>query len=248
MSPMPRAAEQQGIALIVVLLAMSLLMALGLALVLNTMTEARISGHYRVASEARYAADAAVERVIPDILATAKVNDLLSGAQQSGFVDGEPGGIRALPDGSALDLTEATNILRCGKSACGEADLIAISDDRPWGRNNPVWQPYAYGRLDHLLPADSINSQMYVVVWVADDLAENDGDPLHDGGPPVGCDLDNEPDCASRNPGRGALSLLAQAFGPDGTRSTIEVTVAFDQAREAAGPATGRIVSWREDR
>ena len=47
-----------------------------------------IAGNFRNSQEALYAADAAVERVVQDLLLVPRWNDILSGASQSGFVDG----------------------------------------------------------------------------------------------------------------------------------------------------------------
>jgi hypothetical protein len=68
-----------------------------------------------------------------------------------------------------------------------------------------------------MLPANQINSSMYVAVWVADDPADGtggvmDGDPLSDV--------------------NGTLTLHAEAFGPAGTRKVIEVTVARTSSTE----------------
>jgi hypothetical protein len=235
-----RAGDESGIALIIALMAMSLMMALGLALMVTTMTEGKISGNYRQGSEALYAADAAVERVMQDILTVPNWDDILSGAVTSAFIDGIPSGERTLPDGSKLDLTEATNMVRCGKTTCSDADLVALTDDRPWGQNNPKWQLYAYGPLDQMLPDDTINSKMYVVVWVADDPSESDDDPLHDGGPPVGCDPSKDATCSAGNIGRGVIAMMAQAFGPDGTTRTIEVTLGRTDTTELERGYTGQ--------
>jgi hypothetical protein len=242
-----RACDEHGIALIIALMAMSLLMALGLALVLTTTTEGRIAGNYRQGTEALYAADAAIERVIQDTLIVPDWDALLGGAVRSGFIDGPPGGVRTLPGGSTLDLSEATNLVRCGKTRCSDADLIAVTSDRPWARNNPVWQLYAYGRLDQMVPDRTINSDIYVAVWVADDPSENDDDPLRDGAPPAGCDPVKDPTCADGNMGRGVIAMMAQAYGPDGVRRTIEVTLVQDPDG-AARQAGVRILSWREVR
>ena len=235
-----RAGDEQGIALIIALMSMTLMMALGLALMLTTTTETRISGNYRQGSEALYAADAAVERVIQDILTVPNWDDILSGSVTSAFIDGPPAGTRTLPDGSKFDLTEATNVIRCGKTVCSSADVIAVTEDRPWGANNPVWQLYAYGPLDQMVPTGTINSRMYVIVWVADDPSESDGDPLHDGAPPAGCDPSTDPTCSANNIGRGVIAMMAQAFGPDGTQRTIEVTLARTDTTELERGYTGQ--------
>jgi hypothetical protein len=219
--------DERGIALIVALMSMLLLTALGLALTLTTMTETKISGNYRDGTEALYAADAAVERVMQDLLTVPNWNDVLNGTITSSFIDGPPVGIRDTAAGS-LDLTEATNMVRCGKTTvCGDADLNAVTDERPWGTNNPRWQLYAYGPMTDMLPTDTINSNMYVVVWVADDPSENDGNPLQDG------TLDG-------NLGRGVIAMLAHAYGPGGVRRVIEVTVARTDTTEIERGYTGQ--------
>jgi hypothetical protein len=232
--------DERGVALVIALMVSSLLMALAGALLLTTMTERKIAGGFGRDAEARYAAEAAIERVVPDLAAAADWDVALTGAALSSFVDGAPGGIRALPGGGEIDLTEATNAVRCGASACSAADLIASTEQRPWGANNPVWQLYAYGPLDRMLPAGGVESLMYVVVWIADDSAENDGDPLHDGGTPPGCDPDEDPVCADSNAGRGLVEVLARGIGPDGTRRSIAATL---ERRNGT-----RIVSWRDVR
>ena len=222
-----RLADERGVALIVALMAMLLLTALGLALTLTTMTETKISGNYRDGTEALYAADAAVERVMQDLLTVPDWNNVLSGATTSSFIDGPPAGTRETAAGR-LDLTEATNMLRCGKvTVCGDADMNAVTDDRPWGTNNPRWQLYAYGPMTDMLPTETINSNMYVVVWVADDPSENDGNPLQDG-PLAG------------NLGRGVIAMLAHAYGPGGVRRVIEVTVARTDTTEIERGYTGQ--------
>ena len=79
---------ERGAALVVALMATMLLSALGLALILTTTTETKITGNYTYAQEALYAADAAIERTVQDVLTVPDWNDMLSGAQRSAFVDG----------------------------------------------------------------------------------------------------------------------------------------------------------------
>ena len=67
--PSHRSAQsERGIAMIVALLAMSLMLALGTSLMLSTMTETKIVTNYRSNSESLYAADAAIERALDDLL------------------------------------------------------------------------------------------------------------------------------------------------------------------------------------
>ena len=79
-------------------------------------------------------------------------------------------------------------------------------------RDDPAWRLFAWGRIDSILPDDSIDSAGYVAVWVADDPADGDGDPTVDT--------------------NGTLTLHAEAYGPSGTRKVIEVTVARTASTE----------------
>ena len=237
--PVTRLADERGVALIISLMVMLLLTALGLALTMTTMTETRISGNYAKGAEALYAADAAVERVMQDLLTVPDWNKVLDGSTTSSFIDGPPNGTRNLGFGEEIDLTQATNLLRCGKiSVCSDADLNLWTRERPWGNNNPRWQLYAYGPLNDMIPTETVNSAMYVIVWAADDPAENDNNPLVDGGtPPFPDPTDVDP---TRNPGKGVMSLLAHAYGPGGVRRVIEVTLAKTDTTEIERGYTGQ--------
>ena len=218
--------RERGIALIIVLLAMALMSALGVALVLATVAETHISASFRRSHEALYAAEAGATRAIDDMRAVADWSALPSGTVLSSFVDGAAGGTRRLDDGTVLDLTQAMNLANCQKSAsCSVGDMNAVTDDRPWGANNPRWRLFAYGPLRAMLPSGAIRSPYYVIVMIGDDPGEIDDDPTIDGSPP--------------NPGAGVIALRAEAFGPGGAHRVVELTVA------RVGPAV-RMLSWRE--
>jgi hypothetical protein len=200
-----RLTDQSGVALIIALMAMMLLTALGAAVVMVSNTETHIAGNYRNSQEALYAADAAVERVVQDLLLIPRWNDILSGTAQSGFVDGSMTASKELPSGGAMTLCCGTNTATAQLQA--ETDTL-----NQWGANNPQWKLFAWGPLTDMLPNDQIDSPMYVAVWVADDPAETDGNPATDG--------------------NGTLTLHAEAVGPSGTRKVIEVTVARTSSTE----------------
>jgi len=209
-----RLTNQDGTALIIALMSMMLLTALAAAVVMVGTTETRISANYRNGQEALYAADAGVERVMQDLLLIPRWNDILSGAVQSSFVDGDPGLPKTLPGGGTATLCAAG----CGvNTATGQ--LQAITDTQAvWGANNPQWKLFAWGPLSDMLPNDRIDSSMYLAVWVADDPAD-------------GVDL-NTPDGNPLVDSNGVLTLHAEAFGPAGTRKTIEVTIARTSSTE----------------
>src|ERR1700704_4132940 len=113
-----------GIAMIVALMAMLLMSALGAALILTTSSETVISGNFRDGGEALYAADAALERSIDDLLTVADWNELLNGSARSAFIDGPPGGSRTLRDGSTIDLSQALSTANCQKlTPCTVAEM-----------------------------------------------------------------------------------------------------------------------------
>ena len=220
---------EHGIALIIAMMAMLLMSALGLALMLTTSSETMIAGNFSNSSEALYAADAGVERAMEDILTVPDWNKLLDGSTQSAFVDGAPSGARTLPDGSTIDLTQAINMANCQKiTTCSVTDMNAVTTERPWAANNPRWQLYAYAKLQDMLPAtDTINSPYYVMVMVADDPSETDGDPTKDGADVT-------------NPGSGVIAMRAEAFGPRGAHKVIELTLARTDTTELERGYTGQ--------
>lgn len=221
-----------GSVLVTVLLATMLMLALGTMLALMTATETAVAAHHRDAVEGLHAADAALAWAAHDLALDADWDAVLSGAARSSLTDGAAGP-RRLADGTSVDLAALTNELRCGQAAlCSSAAMDAVSAPRPWGRNNPRWQLYLHG------PAASIpgvDSRAYVIVWVADDPAELDGDPLTDGGTPARDEVGS-----SGNPGRGVVSLIAQAYGPGGARRVVEASLSRPLDRAGV-----RLVGWR---
>ena len=234
--------RQDGLALLVAMMAMLMMTALGIGLVLTTTTETLISANFRNSVEGLYAADAAVERALNELLTVPDWNVLLSGTVQSALVDGPPSGTRTLADATMLDLTRVVNVANCAKVTCSASDLVAVTSDRPWGPNNPVWRLYAYSRFSEMLPGNAIESSFYVVVMVGDDPSENDGNPLQDGAAP--CAAGQNGLDGSCNPGSGVVALRGEAFGPRGAHRAVEVTVAKADTAEAAV----RVLSWREIR
>ncbi len=218
---------EEGFAVLIAITAMLLALALGAGLVLTTSAESLITRHFQAASEALYAAEAGIEYAAVELAAAPLWNDVLAGARRSAFADGTPTGSRTLADGSAVDLDATVAMANCGRtSPCSPAEMDLVTSDRPWGRNNPRWQLYAWGPLANL--PSGASSPYYVMVMVGDDPAENDNDPLVDGGPPAGG--------APTNPGQHIVALRSETFGPGGIRRTVEVTVTRSTAR----------LSWRE--
>ncbi len=224
--------DEHGSVLITVLLATMLMLALGTMLALTTATETAVAAHHRDAVEGLHAADAALSWATHDLAVAADWDAVLRGAAVSSLSDGVAGP-RRLADGTSVDLAALTNELRCGNPAsCSAAAMDAVSAFRPWGRNNPRWQLYVHGPAARI---PGVDSRAYVVVWVADDPAETDADPLTDGGAPARDEVG-----IGGNPGRGTLSLIAHAYGPGAARRVIEASLSRPQDRSGL-----RLLGWR---
>ena len=214
--------REDGVAIVMAMMALGLLTSLGVALLLTSSSEMIMAGHFRDQRAAFYAADAIVARAMDDVAAVPDWRTVIDGSTRSTFVDGPPGGTRALADGTSLDLAAVVNMANCQKSsACAVSDLNAVTAQRPWGVNNPRWQLYAYGPLRDMLPPGAIDSPWYVVLLVGDD--------------PLAADE--------------VLAMRAEAFGPRNAHTAVELMAARTGANTDYNDGIGvRILSWREVR
>jgi hypothetical protein len=222
----PEATDRSpGSALVIVLLGLLLVSALAVAMLSVSTSDTLASANQRDAAAAGGAAEGALELAADEVIHIADWDSVLSGAIRSVRVDGPPSGSRTLPDGGIVLLDELANRANCLQPApCTPAQLASVSADRRWGANNPNWRLFAYGNAGSVPPALPV----YTVVLVGDDPQEQDGDPGRDAS--VGA------------PGRDLLLLRAMAFGPSGSRRTVQATV----ERYVAGPGTAalRFLSW----
>ena len=224
-----RLSGEHGIALIVTLMAMTLVSTVGAGLILMASTDSMIASNFRAAAEARYAAASIVELARNHLAAVSNWDLVLAGAVRSAFTDGPPSGTRAMTDRASVDLSRVISLARCGRTAsCTDAQMNAATIRRPWGANNPRWQPYAFGPFESLTGQErSSAAALYVLALVGDDGLETDGDPLRDGS-------------GASNPGLDILLIRGEAFSAAGAHAAVEATV----GRE---PASGRVrvFSWR---
>jgi hypothetical protein len=116
----------------------------------------------------------------------------------------------------------------CGKlTTCSATEMNAVTEDRPWGLNNPRYQLFAYGPSNAFIETGTTNSPFYVIVWVSDDPAEDDNNPLMDGN-------------SATNKGTGVITLLAEAWGGRGAHKVIEVTLMRTDSTEIERGYTGQ--------
>ena len=230
----PRASER-GIALIMVILVTTFLSALGLGVMLAVFMDRLATGNMAGSVAMLYAADSAIEAAARELAQIEDWDEVLSGAQPTSFTDGIAGGVRDLPGGGVVDLTAATYLLNCGRSAnCTPEQMDANSKERPWGRNNPRWQLFAYGPMSEFTEL-ARPPGCYLAVWVADDGREQDGDPLADA-------------AGEHQPGHGIVRVHAESFGSAGARRAIQAELSrVCPGGEAGGCLPGiRVQSWQE--
>ncbi len=212
--------------LICALMITALLGLLGGALVVLVTTETLISGNHRDAVEALYAADGGIERAIGDLRTLSDWQSVPGAAAGNAAPDFRDGASAPrLADGTILDLRRLT-LERQADSNAGY----------PAGADRPIWRLFAHAPIDRLLPSGLIRSPAYVVLWIADDVDDGDGDPLRDS--------------------NGALLVRAEAFGLRGVRRRIDATLAREAEDGGSDPEDDesiertevRMICWREVR
>lgn len=230
---MRRSGTDRGVALLTALIVMAIVAAMGLGLALTTNLEPLAAANYAASRSAHLAAEAGVAIAVHELAGLADWDLALAGLVTSSVL--EQGYTTVdLPDGSHASLEELTARANCGRAgACPESERTAFTSSRPWGPNNPLWKVFGHARLDQLVPDGAGLPPAFVVVWVSDDPAELDANPLADSG--IG-------PSGERRPGGCVLAVRAEAFGPRFAHRTIAATV----ARPAPVCAPGaRIVSLR---
>ena len=178
-----RARSERGSALIIALLATMLLTALGLTLVLMSNTETAISANYRNSQETLYAADAAVERVVQDLLLIPRWNDVLTG--DAGVAPACTGVTSFLPKATTTSAFVDGSTTVALPSSTQQINLLSATCNMQKATNNlDLWGPERSGVAAVRLGPDRQHSagrsdrqHGYVAVWIADDPADGDGNP-----------------------------------------------------------------------
>jgi hypothetical protein len=186
---------ERGAALLIALLIMLLLSAAGVALVALTNTETLLGASYRHAQEAAYGAEAAFERALADLESIPDWSAVLRappGNLLSSLNDGLPS--PRSPDGRPLDLVELTMVRQ----------RQSESRDGPsaFGADAPQWRLFAHAPIEQLSSGLPPGPPLYLLVWVADDGMDGDGEAVTDS--------------------IGRVMVFAQAIGGGGTRRAVE--------------------------
>ena len=130
-----------------------------------------------------------------------------------------------------VDLLAETSRRTCGRpTPCDDAATTATTDARPWGARNPRWRLFVHLPLSALDSSAAIVCPCYVVAWIADDPADDDGDPGVDA--PLG------------SAGHGVVLIRGAAFGSGGAVAEVEALVAQPCRLSGAVCPGIRVQSW----
>jgi hypothetical protein len=220
--------HDRGAALFLALILTLVVSALGLTLLSLTNTEAAISANHAAGLQVLYAAEAGAARVRADLSAAPDWTAVPGGALQTSYFDASPHPVT--PAGRPLDVAGVTAALQAETNAALSA-----------GPNTPVWRLFASGTLSALAGGVLLGRDGYLLVWVADDPSESDGDPAVDG--------------------NGVVLIRADAIGAGGLRRSVQLALArvsspssesgsgeLAQVVPLADEAGVRMLSWREVR
>jgi hypothetical protein len=158
---------EEGTALVLVLLLGVLLLAVGTAVALVADIETMVTANHRDVARVRYAAEAAGEVVLQELIPLADWTVVLNGTRSSAMSG--PFVLPPLAGRTPVDAPAATAMI--------QQDSYGGS---PWGADTPRWRLFAHGVPGLDLPFAGLPDDMFALVWVSDDIAESDGDPFVD--------------------------------------------------------------------
>ena len=208
--------DERGVAVVIALLMALLIGAIAAALVVLTTTETLISASFRQSDEAAYGAEAALERGLHDL------------ADDAGLVAG-PGGaagqrhleLRRWRIDAARHPTAARSTSR-GSRPIASARAMRATAQPSSGPTVPSGACSRTPPCERCSTGPGLDLPLYLVVWVADDESDGDGNP----------EIDSN----------GRILVYAVAFGAGGARHSVEARV----GRAEAGRL--RLLAWRNAR
>ena len=206
--------SERGAALLIALITAALIAAIAASLIVSTSTDLMITGSYRSSAEAMYGVEAGMERAIGELAAVPDWSVVLSAPSSvvASFDDGSAS--VAAPDGRRLSVPALT----AARQAAGDS----VYGPAEFGPDGPVWRLFAHAGLQRVLPPALISPPGYILVWVADDGGDGDGDPSKDS--------------------NGQLLMYGDAYGVSGSRRALEVAIG------RVAPAAIRVLSWKDPR
>ena len=162
--------DERGVALLMALVTAALVTAIATTMVMSSSTDLVITGNTRASTETMYAAEAAGQRAIGELATIADWSTVLAappGNVTATFDDGETM-VRA-PDGRSLSVPVLT--------AARQAASAVTYGPAVFGADSPVWRLFGHADIRALLPPGVTSPPAYVLIHVADDGGDGDGDP-----------------------------------------------------------------------
>jgi hypothetical protein len=211
--------DERGAALVVALLMAILLGAIGASLITLSNTETLIAATYRHAIETTYGAEAGLERA---------VHDLATIADWSVVLAAPPANLTstAMDDGTLRPRTPGGRTLNlAGLTDARQRESDTRDGGDRYRADAPQWRLYGHAPISDLSDSANLLSgaaeppPIYVIVWVADDGADGDGDPETDA--------------------NGRILVHAEAYGPAGARRAAEASI------ERLADGVVRAGAWR---
>jgi len=206
---------ERGVALLMALVAAALVTAVATTMVMSSSTDLVITGSTRASMEAMYAAEAAAQRAIGELATIADWSTVLTAPPANVTASFDDGlAVARAPDGRALSMS--------GLTAARQATSTATYSPAAFGADSPVWRLFGHAELGALVPPGVTAPPAYVLIHVADDGGDGDGDPARDT--------------------NGQVIVYAEAYGVSGAHRAVELAVA------RVTPGTIRLLSWKDPR
>jgi hypothetical protein len=207
--------DERGVALLMALVTAALVTAVATTMVMSSSTDLVITGNTRASTETLYAAEAAGQRAIGELATIADWSTVLAPppANVTATFDDGKTMVRA-PDGRSLSVPVLT--------ASRQAASATTYGPAAFGADSPVWRLFGHADFRALLPPGVTAPPAYVLIYVADDGGDDDGDPQSDA--------------------NGQLIVYAEAYGVSGAHRAVELAVL------RVTPGTIRVLSWKDPR
>jgi hypothetical protein len=213
--------DQAGSALLPVMLLMFLFSAIAIGMVVVVRIEISVAVRFVQATQALYAADAAVSLALSELRTMSDWTPVLAGTAQSSRSDGVFAGRKLLPGGGSI-------VICCGSASVSGRLEAESALSGAAVRRTLQWRPFLWSPLAALLPGSPLG-RLYVVVFVEDDEDEEDGNGSVDV--------------------NGRVLVRAEAVQPDGLRRVVEALIEREPGDPVRGLAPAvRLLRWREVR
>ncbi len=197
--------REAGVALLLAIAGVLAVSAVASAVSIIAALESRLAAGEQWRQQTASLARAAGEALAADLAGQPSWDDVLAGAAAParGRGPAQP----QVPGWTGLDVDRLT-----------AARQVQADGRNRWGANGPRLRPYAWGLADEVVPLPAPSRDVFIVVWVADDPVDPDGDPSRDA--------------------NGIVDLRVEGFGPGRARQALLATL-------RRRPHGVDVVSWR---